>query len=106
MLFGDSWVDAGRVAAVLAPFLWISVVVSPISRLILVSGRVELKLVADVVRLVLPVGALFLARDWGFVPAMVAFSAASCCAYLLYLWLIWYAISRPGPSDDRSSQST
>lgn len=95
LLFGSEWRDGGTTAAILAPFLWIGLVVSPLSRLILVSGRTELKLLADFVCLLMPAGALLAARDLGFSGAMAVFSAASVVAYLFYLGVIWRATARP-----------
>lgn len=97
LLFGADWREAGVVAAILAPYLWLTIVVSPLSRLILVNGRIELKVFADLVCMGLPVAALIAGRTSGFAGAMAAFSAASVLAYLFYLAIIWYAVGRPHP---------
>lgn len=97
LVFGSDWREAGVVAAILAPYLWLTLVVSPLSRLILVNGRIELKVLADLVCLGLPVAALVAGRTFGLTGAMVAFSAASVLAYLFYLAIVWRAVSRPRP---------
>jgi O-antigen/teichoic acid export membrane protein len=99
-LFGDIWEQAGIVAAILAPALWLTLVVSPVSRLILVTGRTGLKFVADLVKLTVPSAALLMGREAGFIGAVVAFGAASFFAYLFYLGVIWLAI-RPARTDTR-----
>jgi O-antigen/teichoic acid export membrane protein len=100
VLFGSEWTEAGIAAAILAPFLWLTVVVSPLSRLILVSGRTDLKLLADVVCLLVPAAALFAARNEEFRVALVAYAAASALAYLVYLGIIWRAAGRQRPLSD------
>ena len=81
LLFGREWREAGVLAAILTPFLWLTLIVSPLSRLILVTGRTGLKFLADFVCLVLPAGALLVGRDLGFAWAVATFSAASTLAY-------------------------
>jgi O-antigen/teichoic acid export membrane protein len=92
LLFGHEWREAGVLAAILTPFLWLTLIVSPLSRLILVTGRTGLKLLADLVCLVLPSSALLVGRDLGFTWAVATFSLASTLAYLFYLGIIWLAI--------------
>jgi O-antigen/teichoic acid export membrane protein len=101
LLFGRDWRDAGVVAAILVPFLWLTLLVSPLSRLVLVSGRTELKPLADLVCLALPVSALLAARKLDFTDAMVAFGIASVAAYLFYLAVIWFAVGHPRPAGGR-----
>jgi O-antigen/teichoic acid export membrane protein len=94
-VFGPDWREAGVIAAILAPYLWLTLVVSPLSRLILVNDRVELKVLADLLCLGLPVAALFAARAMNYPEALAAFSAANLLAYLVYLGIIWRAAGRP-----------
>ncbi len=87
-VFGRQWVDAGPMIALLAPLCVAQTVVSPISRGLLLSGREERKLIADVACLVLPVGALYLARSLPILEAVAWFSLAATAAYGIYYRVI------------------
>ena len=100
VLFGSEWNEAGVAAAILTPFLWLTVVVSPLSRLMLVSGRTDLKMLADVVCLLVPAAALYAARHHEFRVALAAYAAASALAYLVYLGLIWRSVGRQRPHSE------
>ena len=68
-------------------------VVSPMSRLLFVVNRSELKLVIDGVRLFVPIFGLWVMHDMGcdFWYSVTAFSLLSSLNYILYFGLIWYA---------------
>jgi hypothetical protein len=69
-------------------------IVSPLSRILLVRQRTDLKLAADLVCLVVPVLALWLTRDQSILVSIGAFSLGSCAAYLFYFVMIWVAAGR------------
>jgi hypothetical protein len=77
----------------LAPAYIAMFVVSPLSRSLLLTGRVELKLLADAACLVIPFAALFAFSGSGLWIALVAYGAGAVCAYLIYFAVIIYAVS-------------
>jgi len=91
-LFGEQWSDAGSMMALLVPLCIAQTTVSPISRGLLLSGREERKLVADVVCLVLPMAALSAARSHSLLVAIGSFSAAATLAYAVYYLIIAQAL--------------
>ena len=86
--FGSAWTEAGPMMTALAPLCIAQTVVSPISRGLLVSGREERKLLADLACLVLPVSALYLASSGSIVFAIGCFSAASVLAFVIYYLVV------------------
>jgi O-antigen/teichoic acid export membrane protein len=100
MVFGKAWEQAGVMLALMSPYLWLALIVSPLSRILLVRQRAELKLAADVVCLALPVLSLWLTRDQPVLRSVSAFSFSSVVAYLFYFAMIWVA-SSPSPGDNR-----
>ena len=94
-LFGRQWADAGPMIAALAPLCIAQTVVSPISRGLLLSGREELKLLADLACLVLPITTLYLASGQRMIVAVACFSAASVLAFLIYYLVIVRALRSP-----------
>jgi len=70
--------------------------VSPISRGLLLSGREERKLIADITCLVLPITALYLASGRPMLVAIACFSAASVIAFVVYYVVIVKALQK-GP---------
>lgn len=101
-LFGPQWADAGPLIAVLVPMCIAQTVVSPISRALLLSGREEQALLANLISLVLPLAALYLASGHRMLVAVACFSAASVLAFVVYYVVIVRAL-RAGlrPADRR-----
>ena len=93
-VFGDQWQSAGILLAILSPAFLAAFVVSPLSRALVVVNRLELKPIADVALLVLPVVALLSFEGQGWLRAMVAFSVANVLAYIIYFSVILFAMNR------------
>lgn len=91
-VFGAQWADAGPMIAVLTPLCIAQTTVSPISRGLLLSGREERKLFADVACLALPIAALYLARSQPIIVAITWFSIAATLAYAIYYVVIVRAL--------------
>jgi O-antigen/teichoic acid export membrane protein len=93
-VFGRQWADAGPMIAVLAPLCIAQTVVSPISRGLLLSGREERKLLADLVCLALPLATLYLASGRPIIVDIACFSAASVIAFVIYYAVIVQALRK------------
>jgi O-antigen/teichoic acid export membrane protein len=95
-LFGGPWSRAGVVFALLAPNALAGLVVSPVSRLLFVVNRPELKLIVDGLRLLVPLLTLTVLHRTGagFLTCVAAYGIGSALAYALYLGLILYASGR------------
>jgi len=87
-VLGGQWADAGPMIAVLAPLCIAQTVVSPISRGLLLSGREERKLLADLACLALPIATLYLASGKPMIVAIACFSAAAVIAFVIYYMVI------------------
>jgi len=97
-IFGPQWADTGLMIAVLVPLCIAQTVVSPISRGLLLAGREERKLFADVACLVLPIATLYLMRKHSILTAIAAFSAASVVAFVIYYVVIVTALQKGLPA--------
>lgn len=96
-VFGKAWQGAGLLLATLSPALAISLIVSPLSRLVLVTGKLNYKMIADGVCLVLPASSLWMMRNQSPDAAFVALSAAMFVSNFVYLCLVWCAVrAHPG----------
>ncbi|HTL93526.1 MAG TPA: oligosaccharide flippase family protein [Steroidobacteraceae bacterium] len=91
-VFGIQWADAGAMIAVLAPTCIAQTVVSPLSRALLISGREEQKLIADIVFLLVPISTLYLASSSPLIVAIGCFSAASVLSFAVYYVVIRQAL--------------
>lgn len=91
-LFGAKWSQAGLLTSILSPLPLVGLIVSPLSRLLLVANRTEIKLLADIVCLVFPIFALYLTSQikWSFWFCMMTFSSIQVLAYFFYFSLIWF----------------
>lgn len=90
-VFGKDWHATGICMTILSPLSMVSLVVSPVSRLLLVVDKIELKFIFDMVNLLLPnigmVGMTYF--GYGFFPSLGVYVIFSTGAYILYYWLIW-----------------
>ena len=91
-VFGSGWADAGAMIAVLAPTCIAQTVVSPLSRGLLISGREEQKLVADIAFLLVPILTLYFASSHPLIVAIAYFSGASVVSFLIYYVVIRRAL--------------
>jgi O-antigen/teichoic acid export membrane protein len=94
-IFGTQWQQAGWLMLVLLPMWWSATVVSPVSRVLIVSGRPALKLVFDLCYVVLPIAALLAFREQGLERAVLAYGLAATLAYAVYAALL-FRVVRPG----------
>lgn len=105
-VFGRQWSDVGIMISALAPLCVAATIVSPISRGLLLSGREERKLIADVVCLVLPLTTLYLARGWPINIAIACYSLAATAANGVYYLVVVQALRHLAPPSTPSSGPT
>jgi O-antigen/teichoic acid export membrane protein len=88
--FGPGWRDSGLLFAVVAPWSMAALIVSPVSRVLAVAERKELKLIYDFVSLALLIGSIASGGHfgWGFISTVGGMSAGQIAAYFLYFFLI------------------
>lgn len=104
-VFGRQWQGAGEAFVALAPLFAFALVVSPVSRLLTLTGHLHYKLVFDALVLVLPNAALLLMRDRPFVHALVAYTVASVACYATYLALIRRGLDEATHAECNAPQS-
>lgn len=99
IIFGREWDEAGIMLAILAPISLFGMVVGPVSRLLMVVNRPELKFWVDIVRLIFPNLALVIMYNigYGLNQVLIVYSIISSVSYMLYFWMIWYS-TRTGDS--------
>ena len=85
-LFGEQWTQTGHAAALIAPWLYVALIVSPLSRLLSVLQRQEFKLLYDVSAVSLLAGVYFLTstQDLSFTQFLIALSVANIIGYVIY----------------------
>lgn len=91
IIFGEKWATAGIVMSITAPLALFSLVVSPVSRLLLVVNRTEIKLLADFICLVLPLLGITISHHYNgnFLFSMTVFSFMHIIANIFYFFIIW-----------------
>jgi O-antigen/teichoic acid export membrane protein len=93
-VFGEAWLPAGWLAAILAPFFAVALVASALSRALVVIGKPELKLKIDALLLLCPLLALYLSAEFGLYWAFGALTLANIVVYAIYLMTIFKAVRR------------
>lgn len=97
-LFGNQWAESGILMAIVAPVALVGLVVSPLSRLLLVVNRQEMKLVADLMRVCLPLLGVVIGYHLGlnFRVVVLMYSIVATAGYCLYFLIIWLASKERG----------
>jgi len=95
-IFGQNWKNAGWVAAAMSPWMLAQFVVSPISRLVLVSDRQIMKLLYDLVSLLIVVAVPIVAARAGLnlIETIIWLSAFQVLAYSLYYLVLYLLVQR------------
>ncbi len=93
-LFGSEWETAGRVAQLLAPFMFASLVAGPLGGVLDVLERQDLHLLREVVRTALSLGTLVLLAAGGADPlvAIAGLSIAGTLGYAFGFFVAWRAV--------------
>lgn len=94
LVFGSAWSQAGRAAAIIAPWLYASLIVSSLSRVLSVLQAQEYKLIYDLIAVLLFVGVFFTSKvmQLTFLSMVTLMSAAGIISYVVYLIIIWSVV--------------
>lgn len=89
-VFGYDWKEAGYAAAVIAPWLYAALVISPLSRTLSVIQAQEYKLIYDVSAIAFLAAAFVAGGIWHltFLKLVAAMSAAGLLGYIVYAILL------------------
>lgn len=93
IVLGSPWQPLRWMLPAITPMVVVSAVVSPLSRLLVVVNRVDLKLYADTVGLascILPLYVSWYLKH-SFETAFLSFCLVQTFARLFYLWIVWSA---------------
>ena len=95
-VFGKPWTEMGVVAGCIAPWLYVALVVSSLSRLLSVLEHQEYKLIYDISALSLMLIVYGVAREWSFglIQTVLFLSGANMISYGIYILVLLHAISR------------
>jgi lipopolysaccharide exporter len=94
-IFGAPWSRVGLLVTILAPSTIVTTMVTPVSRAMLVSRIPQVKLLADVVKLVLPVLALVGAArlpEASLTKSLMFYSGMVVVSYLTYLGIVLFSV--------------
>jgi lipopolysaccharide exporter len=96
LFFGAKWHNAGILNAIMAPSLAIQLVSSPLTRTLNVLGHQSWKIMFDIPRVLVPIGAMWFARQAGadLAHSLASFAAGSAVVEVIMLAIIWYATRR------------
>jgi O-antigen/teichoic acid export membrane protein len=89
-IFGSKWVEAGMMAAWAAPRFLAQFVVSPLSRVVLVVGRPEIKFIYDIMTFAGTIAVFAIAhhQGWPVITLVAALAALNTAAYAVFFVLL------------------
>jgi O-antigen/teichoic acid export membrane protein len=97
VVFGPKWVTAGQFARVLAPATAIAFVASPLSQMLIISGRPAMSSLWDIGRLTAVAAAIAIGTTLHLSPTgvLTAYAAASSVAYGIGMAACYWAARHP-----------
>jgi len=89
-VFGSKWLQAGAMAAWVAPWFLAQFIVNPLSRVVLVVGRQKLKFVYDIITFGGTIAVFVIAhyRQWPVMTAIGALAGLKTVAYGIFFLLL------------------
>jgi O-antigen/teichoic acid export membrane protein len=96
LVFGKTWVEAGRLVVVVAPWTMAGLVISPLSRVVYVFQAQEMKLIYDLLSMSAVLGVLLVGgRQFGSLRETVKWlSFCQIGAYVVYFFLLLIVLTR------------
>lgn len=91
--FGTGWEAAGIIAAIISPWAFAQFVISPVSRIVLVTGKQNVKLFYDLLALFAVIGSINIGKyfELNNVWSIALMSGFSVLAYLIYFILLYFS---------------
>lgn len=95
-LLGKAWAEVGPLFVAIVPWSLAMLVMTPISRALLLTRHMPMKLLVDLLGLASLVGLLALSQNWklGFVGAMWLVSLGQALVYSVYGLIVLFAVGR------------
>lgn len=96
VVFGSKWHDAGLLAAVMVPWTFAQLIVSPLSRVIFVVGGQVKKFIYDFTAIIALVGGIYGSNYLGFsfIKTMMVVSFLGVISYVLYFFILYHLVNR------------
>lgn len=96
VILGNAWNSAGIYMTILAPLSITATVVSPVSRILFVVDKVEIKFIFDLISLIVPIFSFYVIHYLGynFINCLIVYVTLNILAYLIYHLLIIKSVSK------------
>jgi lipopolysaccharide exporter len=90
ILFGENWSNASLIAHAMTPFMIVSFVASPCSRMLFVLDKVNYKICSDIFRLA---GVLLVIASFSFLKTPFDIAIQILCWFLTFAYFVYYVLS-------------
>lgn len=91
-VFGSEWKTAGEAAAVMAPWLFLNFLTSPLSTVFIIKNRQHISLLFATVYMILPLSLLYFLHDSDFIHVLQIITLAMCLMLVIFILLIFILI--------------
>ncbi|MFH2142003.1 MAG: hypothetical protein ABIJ97_06250, partial [Bacteroidota bacterium] len=91
LIFGEKWNNAGIIMSIIAPLAMGAMIVSRVSRLIVVITRLEFKFISDGIKLIVPIFSLIIMHyfEFTFIMCLMLYSIMHVLSNLIFFLIIW-----------------
>ena len=88
IVFGDNWKVAGEVASILAPWLFLNFLTSPLASLFIIFNKQEIILGLSILYMLLPLSILWIFNEAGFLYVLKLITYAMSFVLIVYMGLL------------------
>ncbi|MCI6988992.1 MAG: oligosaccharide flippase family protein [Campylobacter sp.] len=93
-VFGAEWRVAGKIAAVMTPWVYLNFITSPLSQIFIVLGRQKDLLIFSIFYMIVPLSSLYFLRDLGFLNALGVMANLMAILLLILIFLVFFHTKR------------
>jgi O-antigen/teichoic acid export membrane protein len=89
-VFGESWKLAGESASIMAPWLFLNFITSPLSNIFLILNKQELMLYFSILYAIIPLGILYFFNDHGYLEILQIVTFCMCLLLLIFIFMVLF----------------
>ena len=90
IVFGDKWKQAGAIASILAPWIMLNFITSPISTLFIVLNKQDILFIFSIFYMMIPLSILFFLNKLGFFIVLKLISFSMTILLLIFIYLVLF----------------
>lgn len=94
IIFGENWKSAGEIASIMAPWLFLNFISSPMANVFLVLNKQEIVLIVSIFYMIIPISILFIFNKSGILHVIHLITISMSCVLVIFIALALFFASK------------